>query len=194
MDKRSPLKFYVFCYTVRMVKSKSGFTIVELLIVIVVIGILAAITIVAYNGIQNRGYDSSVHSDMSALAKQLELLKIDSSDGNYPYGNNSYTFNLKVNKAAYLINSSTPYNLLVCFPGAVNSSQYTILTTSKSGKRFTMNNGASIQEYTGGVSWNTAADAICAAMRSTGWVGAAAGYNAGDTTSTGPWRSWVGGN
>ena len=35
-----------------MSKSKSGFTIVELLIVIVVIGILAAITIVAYNGIQ----------------------------------------------------------------------------------------------------------------------------------------------
>ncbi|RYF28607.1 MAG: prepilin-type N-terminal cleavage/methylation domain-containing protein, partial [Chloroflexi bacterium] len=32
-----------------------GFTIVELLIVIVVIGILAAITIVAFNGIQNRG-------------------------------------------------------------------------------------------------------------------------------------------
>jgi prepilin-type N-terminal cleavage/methylation domain-containing protein len=33
---------------------RSGFTIVELLIVIVVVGILAAITIVAYNGIQDR--------------------------------------------------------------------------------------------------------------------------------------------
>ena len=37
-----------------MYKTKSGFTIVELLIVIVVIAILAAITIVAYNGIQQR--------------------------------------------------------------------------------------------------------------------------------------------
>jgi prepilin-type N-terminal cleavage/methylation domain-containing protein len=35
-------------------KKQAGFTIVELLIVIVVIGILAAITIVAYNGIQDR--------------------------------------------------------------------------------------------------------------------------------------------
>ena len=33
---------------------QKGFTIVELLIVIVVIGILAAITVVAYNGIQER--------------------------------------------------------------------------------------------------------------------------------------------
>lgn len=35
-------------------KNKKSFTIVELLIVIVVIGILAAITIVTYSGIQNR--------------------------------------------------------------------------------------------------------------------------------------------
>lgn len=35
-------------------RKQTGFTIVELLIVIVVIGILAAITIVAYNGIQER--------------------------------------------------------------------------------------------------------------------------------------------
>ena len=33
---------------------QTGFTIVELLIVIVVISILAAITIVAYNGVQER--------------------------------------------------------------------------------------------------------------------------------------------
>ena len=36
------------------VSKKSGFTIVELLIVVVVIAILAAISIVAYAGIQNR--------------------------------------------------------------------------------------------------------------------------------------------
>ena len=42
---------------------KAGFTIVELLIVIVIIGILAAITIVAYNGIQQRAQAATVQSD-----------------------------------------------------------------------------------------------------------------------------------
>lgn len=43
-----------------MLKSKNaGFTIVELLIVIVVIGILAAITIVSFNGVQNRAKDTA---------------------------------------------------------------------------------------------------------------------------------------
>lgn len=50
---------------------QSGFTLVELLIVIVVIAILAAISIVAYNGIQERARDSRRASDIAQIKKAL---------------------------------------------------------------------------------------------------------------------------
>jgi len=46
--------------TVHTKQKQSGFTIVELLIVIVVIGILAAIVIVSYSGITNRANEVSI--------------------------------------------------------------------------------------------------------------------------------------
>lgn len=55
----------------KQIKSK-GFTIVELLIVIVVIAILAAITIVAYNGIQQRAHTTSQKTAAENLAKKIE--------------------------------------------------------------------------------------------------------------------------
>jgi len=55
----------------KQIKSK-GFTIVELLIVIVVIAILAAITIVAYNGIQNRAKTTALASAAETVQKKAE--------------------------------------------------------------------------------------------------------------------------
>lgn len=65
-----------------MHKTRSGFTIVELLIVIVVIGILASITIVAFNGIQGRARDTQRVQDMNSIVKALEVYKI--QNGSYP--------------------------------------------------------------------------------------------------------------
>jgi prepilin-type N-terminal cleavage/methylation domain-containing protein len=56
-----------------------GFTIVELLIVIVVIAILAAITIVAFNGVQQRARDSQRMSDLSNARKALMRWSIDTA-------------------------------------------------------------------------------------------------------------------
>ena len=63
-------------------RKNSGFTIVELLIVIVVIGILAAITVVAYNGLSARAKATSVQSDLDNNSKLLKLYSVDY--GSYP--------------------------------------------------------------------------------------------------------------
>ncbi len=57
-----------------------GFTIVELLIVIVVIAILAAITIVAYNGIQNRAKDSASLSNAQQTGKKLTVYALSNGE------------------------------------------------------------------------------------------------------------------
>jgi len=56
-----------------MRKTTSGFTIVELLIVIVVIAILAAISIVAYNGIQERTRNTTTINAVSTYTKLIRL-------------------------------------------------------------------------------------------------------------------------
>ena len=61
---------------------QSAFTIVELLIVIVVIAILATITVIAYNGIQNRAREAAFISDTTQAGKQLTLFQVDK--GSYP--------------------------------------------------------------------------------------------------------------
>jgi prepilin-type N-terminal cleavage/methylation domain-containing protein len=52
-------------------QKESGFTIVELLIVIVVIGILAAITIVSFNGVQDKARGAKVTSDIAQIKKAV---------------------------------------------------------------------------------------------------------------------------
>lgn len=74
-------------FMLRVHKKQNGFTIVELLIVIVVIAILAAISVVAYSGVQSRARDAQRASDVVVILKALELYKAD--NGTYPPGTSS---------------------------------------------------------------------------------------------------------
>lgn len=96
-----------------------GFTIVELLIVIVVIAILAAISIVAYNGIQQRAYNTKVISGANQYYKALLEYKAindsyPSSTGclgaNYPT-NNCWATSSNGTGAVLSVNSTLDSNL-----------------------------------------------------------------------------------
>src|SRR5665648_456836 len=80
-------------------RKQTGFTIVELLIVIVVIGILAAITIVAYNGVQTRARDTERTAEIKSVQTALEIYYID--NGFYPsVGTDNYGYALTTLAAA----------------------------------------------------------------------------------------------
>lgn len=74
-----------------MQKSKSGFTIVELVIVIVIIAILTTITIVAYRGVQGRARDDRRKTDIATITKAMEIYYDD--NGRYPATSGSTTVN-----------------------------------------------------------------------------------------------------
>lgn len=63
-------------------RAESGFTLVELLIVIVVIAILAAIVINTFAGVQAKARDTERQTDMKAVASQLEVYY--TNNGGYP--------------------------------------------------------------------------------------------------------------
>ncbi len=65
-----------------MTKTKSGFTIVELLVVVVIIAILAAISVVVYNGVQNRATNNSRTSTVTQYVRALKLYA--TQNGSYP--------------------------------------------------------------------------------------------------------------
>jgi prepilin-type N-terminal cleavage/methylation domain-containing protein len=63
-------------------KKQQGFTIVELLIVIVVIGILAALVITTFTGIQKKARDTERQTDIKAVHGQVEAYY--AQNGRYP--------------------------------------------------------------------------------------------------------------
>ena len=140
----------------------SGFTIVELLIVIVVIAILAAISVVAYTGIQSRARASMLSSDLVNAAKQLKVDQV--LTGNYPA-----TVEAANGGQGLVASSGTTYRYTVdnsanpktfCL-SALNSSTFYMITESgvpSEGSCVNVALGASVQGVSGSPSRITDGD------------------------------------
>lgn len=120
-----------------MKKTINGFTIVELLIVIVVIAILAAISVVAYTGVRNRARTSSAQFAASTVAKKVELYY--TGIGNYPTRFSDLTGAAStdpylltgITLAGTLSNPDTPDNAVHLAPcGTGNPANISAITTA----------------------------------------------------------------
>lgn len=65
-------------------RAKSGFTLVEILIVVVILGILAAIVIPQFTDASTEAKTSSLMSNLQTMRSQIELYKIKAPDGQPP--------------------------------------------------------------------------------------------------------------
>ena len=86
-----------------MQQSRGGFTIVELLIVIVIIGILAAITTVAYNGLQNRARTAAAQALANQASKKVAAYYV--TNGSYPTDLTAAEVN-DISNLQYTVNNS----------------------------------------------------------------------------------------
>lgn len=63
-------------------RNTQGFTIIELLVVIVVLAVLMSVTVAAYGGIQQRSKNAAILTQVNQWAKILSLYKVEK--GSYP--------------------------------------------------------------------------------------------------------------
>ena len=132
---------------------QQGFTIVELLIVIVVIGILAALVITTFTGIQRKARDTERETDIKALHSQVEAYY--AQNGGYPALSDINITTLKGLDAGALLApaSATPIDSTAstiskysyvptpstCTTAAKDCTSYVLSSLLESGSSFTKN-------------------------------------------------------
>jgi len=87
-------------------RAKSGFTLVEILIVVVILGILAAIVIPQFTDASTEAKESRLLSDLQSVRSQIELYKIQHNDELPGQGTGSTDF--ETDMTTYTLVNGTP--------------------------------------------------------------------------------------
>ena len=134
-----------------------GFTLVELLIVIVIIGVLAGISIMAYNGIQSRTQSATIQSDLRNFAQKVEQFYI--INDHYPKSSNELlSLGWKISqKQSYQQKSGG--NVLYCTISSGSDAKFVIAARTVANKAFTYSSQNGLQEYSG--AWTGAGPIDC---------------------------------
>ena len=112
-------------------KQNKGFTLVELLIVIVILGILATVTVFAVTGITNKGKTSACQSDLKVIQTAEEA---------YNANTGNYAPDQATLKTAGLIHDVSP-NFVIATAGSGATATYTLTGTASTNSDCTGING-----------------------------------------------------
>lgn len=127
-----------------------GFTIVELLITIVVIGMLVGLIVAAYTNIQQRAVETVAQDNLKNLAKQLNISAV--YYGIFPTTAEELdALSFSINHSALAIYPTVGANALYCT--ANNGADFVMLIYTITGKKLYVTNKES-GEYTGSENWN----------------------------------------
>ena len=171
-----------------------AFSIVELLIVIVVIGILAAIVVVGYGAVIGNANNKSVQSDLIVISDAIKLKSLD--DNGLPSGGatSSNTGNsallpgisIKPSDKAY---DTTVSNLFYCKGAIGGVDEFAVVARSKSGKAFSYLSNKGIADFSG-YTWSTNNNgvAVCTALGFSAPFTWSYGYNPGPGYG---WFAWA---
>jgi type IV pilus assembly protein PilA len=113
--------------------SDRGFTLVELLVVVIIIGILAAIAIPTFFNQRKKGVDASLKTDLQQVASAEETYFVDHQQYS-SLGGSAPTYTVGVGSSQIPVRTS-PGNTLIVSPDVYGSGTYCVAATNGSGSQ-----------------------------------------------------------